>query len=332
MRDAGVWCVVSEVSSHALTLHRMIGIEADIAVFSNLTMEHREFHPTMEDYYDAKRRLFTQVLKPAGHACINVDDPAGGRLADELASLGRTVVRYGLSNPGCEVTARGIRASAEGTHFTLITPEGSVDVDSPLLGRFNVYNQLAAVSAVLHFRFPLDFIASALKTFSGTPGRLERIDEGQDFLALVDYAHTPDALLNVLETVRPIVRGKIITLMGCGGCRSREKREPMGRIAVLSSDFVVVTADNSRWEKTEDIIKDIEKGMVGHEDQYIVEPDRSLAILEAVRRAGPSDCVLLCGKGHEDTQTEQGQTRHFDDRSECRKAIRAVLGKSTNGE
>jgi UDP-N-acetylmuramoyl-L-alanyl-D-glutamate--2,6-diaminopimelate ligase len=332
MREAGVWCVVSEVSSHALKQYRMIGIEADVAVFSNLTLEHRELHPTMEDYYETKRRLFTQILKPAGNACINVDDPAGRHLAEELTAMRRQVIRYGLFSPDCEVTARDVRASSEGTRFTLVTPDGSVEVDSPLLGRFNVYNQLAAVSAVLHYRFPLDFIAAGLKTFSGTPGRLERIDEGQEFLALVDFAHSPDALLNVLETVRPIVQGKLITLMGCGGCRSREKRAPMGQIAVLNSDFVVVTADNSRLEKTEDIIEDIKKGMVGHEAQYMVEPDRSLAILEAVRRAGPSDCVLLCGKGHEDTQIEQGRTRHFDDRSECRKAIRTVLGRSTDGE
>jgi len=325
MRRDGVTHVVSEVSSHALVQHRMTAITAEAAVFTNLSFEHRELHPTQEDYYQAKRRLFFDHLRPAGLAVVNLDDPMGERLARDLSHA--TLVTYGFS-PRAAVRAEMPNYGPEGTGFLMLLGGKRFPVRTRLLGRFNVSNILAAAATSWGLGIPAEFIANAIEEVEGPPGRLERIDEGQDFSVFVDYGHTPDALDQVLTSLREVARGRIITLMGCGGNRSPEKRAPMGRIAAEKSDFVVVTSDNSRWEKTSDIIRQIEEGMTDYATRYMVEEDRGKAILEAVRRAQTDDIVLLAGKGHETGQTEQGETRPFDDRTESRRALRSLAGES----
>jgi UDP-N-acetylmuramoyl-L-alanyl-D-glutamate--2,6-diaminopimelate ligase len=324
MRRAGVTHVVSEVSSHALVQHRMTGVAAEAAIFTNLSFEHRELHPTQEDYYQAKRRLFFDYLRPAGLATVNIDDPLGERLAKELTDS--TLLTYGFSERAA-VRAEMVNSTASGSGFILRLGGKRFPVRTRLLGRFNVSNVLAAAATTWGLGIPPEFIARCLDDLEAPPGRLERIDEGQDFHVFVDYSHTPDALKQVITSLREIAPGRIITLMGCGGNRSPEKRAPMGRIAVENSDFVVVTSDNSRWEKTSDIVRQIEEGMTHHASRYMVEEDRSKAILEAVRRAESNDIVLLAGKGHETGQTEQGETRPFDDRSESRRALRRLIGE-----
>jgi UDP-N-acetylmuramoyl-L-alanyl-D-glutamate--2,6-diaminopimelate ligase len=323
MRRAGVTHVVSEVSSHALVQHRMTGVEAEAAIFTNLTFEHRELHPTQEDYYQAKRRLFFNHLRPAGLACVNIDDPMGERLAKELTHS--TLLTYGFSERAA-VRAEMVNGNASGSGFMLRLAGKCFPVRTRLLGRFNVSNILAAAGTAWGLGIPAEFIADSIEDLDGPPGRLERIDEGQGFQVFVDYSHTPDALLQVLTSLREVAPGRIITVMGCGGNRSPEKRAPMGRIAAENSDFVVVTSDNSRWEKTGDIVRQIEEGMTHHASRYMVEEDRAKAILEAVRRAEINDIVLLAGKGHETGQTEQGETRPFDDRTESRRALRRLIG------
>jgi len=322
MRQDGVTHVVAEVSSHALVQHRMVEVPAAAAAFTNLSSEHRELHPTEEDYYQAKRRLFTEVLRPGGLACINIDDPAGRRLAAEVRGV--RLLTYGFS-PEASIRATDTKFSMSGTAIEVLLPGERVRLRSGLLGRFNVANLLAAIGLAWGMGVPSDLIAEAVPELAAPPGRLERVDEGQDFWVFVDYAHTPDALEKTLGCLRAFAPAGIITVMGCGGERSREKRAPMGRIAAELSDFVVVTADNSRGESTSDIIRQIKEGMTSHESRYMVEEDRAQAILEAVRRAGPADIVFLTGKGHETGQTEQGQTRPFDDRIESRRALRKVL-------
>ena len=325
----GATHVVSEVSSHALSLHRMVGIRVRVAVFTNLSFEHREFHPDEEHYYQAKKRLFTEHLASGAGAVINMDDEAGRRLASELNTSHLRVIRYGRGNDA-EVRAREIELSAKGATFDIVSPAGRKTIQSPLLGDFNVSNVLAATAVALELEIPLESIARSIEGFEGVPGRLETIDEGQDFTVAVDYAHSPDALENVLRTIRGLAPARVITLMGCGGDRSPEKRAPMGRIAAELSDLVVVTADNSRSEKTRDIIEDIQEGMKGHESKILVEEDRAAAILQAIRCARTADFVLLSGKGHEATQTEGGVTRPFDDRIQSREALRKVLGKAVS--
>jgi UDP-N-acetylmuramoyl-L-alanyl-D-glutamate--2,6-diaminopimelate ligase len=322
MRRDGVTHVVSEVSSHALVQHRMSEVTAEAAVFTNLSLEHRELHPTEEDYYRAKRRLFTEVLRPAGLACINVDDSAGKQLSKELKDA--RLLTYGISQEA-SVQATEPHFSMRGTSFELILPGEQFQIHTGLLGNHNVSNLLAAIAVTWGMGIPASAIADAARDLAAPPGRLERIDEGQDFWVFVDYGHSPDALEKSLASLRMFAPGKIITVMGCGGERSAEKRAPMGRIAAENSDFVVLTSDNSRGEKAADIIRQIEEGIVNHETGYLVEEDRAKAILEAIRRAGPSDIVLLAGKGHETGQTEQGQTRPFDDRIESRRALRSLL-------
>jgi len=322
MRRDGVTHVVSEVSSHALTQHRMIGVPAAAAVFTNLSFEHRELHPTEEDYYRAKRRLFTEVLRPAGLACVNIDDPAGKRLAEEVP--GARLLTCGFAEEA-SIQARDPRFSTSGTSFELRIPGERLRIHSRLLGEFNVSNLLAAIGVTWGLGVPAALIAEAVPDLQAPPGRLERVDEGQDFWVFVDYGHTPDALEKTLRCLRAFAPRRIITLMGCGGERSPEKRAPMGRIAAEYSDFVVVTSDNSRGESTAEIIRQIKEGMIGYETRYMVAEDRAQAILEAVRRAGPADIVLLAGKGHETGQTEGGRTRPFDDRDESRRALSKVL-------
>ncbi|NPV71616.1 MAG: UDP-N-acetylmuramoyl-L-alanyl-D-glutamate--2,6-diaminopimelate ligase [Firmicutes bacterium] len=329
MRSCGSTHAVMEVSSHALELHRVAGTEFDVAVFTNLTQDHLDFHPTMEAYFRAKSILFESLggaysgAPKAGRkaAVINTDDPFGRRLCGLVKVQ---TVTYGLED-GAQFAARDIEMTARGNSFTLVWPGGSARFAMRLAGRFNVYNTLAAVAAAwVEGIDPLD-AREALQRHRGVAGRFELVDEGQEFAVAVDYAHTPDGLRNILEAARGVTRGRLICVFGCGGDRDRKKRPIMGEIAARLADFCVITSDNPRSEDPSAVIAEIEpgvrrggKGAGG----YAVEPDRKAAIELAVGMARPGDIVVIAGKGHETYQIFRDRTIYFDDREIAREALR----------
>jgi UDP-N-acetylmuramoyl-L-alanyl-D-glutamate--2,6-diaminopimelate ligase len=315
MVDRGDMACAMEVSSHALELRRADAIHFAVAVFTNLTQDHLDFHPTMEDYFLAKRRLFTEAA-PA-HAVINIDDPYGARLADELPGA----ITFALDR-GAAYRAVGVQTALHGTRFTLIAPDGELDVDSPLRGRFNVYNVLGAIAAARAIGVPPQHAVSAVQGAGLVPGRFQPVDEGQDFAVLVDYAHTPDSLQNVLETARELTAGRLHVVFGAGGDRDRGKRPLMGRIARDLADRVIVTSDNPRSEDPEAIIEEILAGS-GSEVDHLV--DRREAIELAISSARPGDVVVIAGKGHEQGQEfEGGRKIPFDDATVVREALRGA--------
>jgi UDP-N-acetylmuramoyl-L-alanyl-D-glutamate--2,6-diaminopimelate ligase len=316
MHDAGDTHCVMEVSSHALALGRADAIHWAAAIFTNLTQDHLDFHPTMEDYFTAKRRLFE--ASPAV-AIVNVDDPYGARLA---ASLGDTpVVTFGIDSPGAELRATEISGDFAGSTFVA----GGLALRSPLPGRFNVLNALGAVAAARALGVDDDTIIAALRDVQPVPGRFQPVEEGQDFAVLVDYAHTPDSLENVLAAARPLTSGRVVCVFGCGGDRDRGKRPLMGEIAARLADHTIVTSDNPRSEDPEAIVAEIMAGVAdGSETEAIV--DRRAAIERAISLAAAGDIVLVAGKGHEQGQElEGGRKLPFDDVSVVREALRARL-------
>jgi UDP-N-acetylmuramoyl-L-alanyl-D-glutamate--2,6-diaminopimelate ligase len=308
MVDAGLRYAVVETSSHALHQGRFQGISLATAVFTNLTQDHLDYHGTMENYLAAKAKLF-EMLPEDGFAVLNADDPASARLSDCSKAFD---VTYGLKNPA-DVTADVHSVSAGGTRLTLRTPAGSQEIFSPLTGNHNVYNVLAAAANAQSLGVGLSAICQGIESFTGVPGRLQRIDRGQPFTVLVDYAHTHDALQNVLEALLPLKNGgRMIVVFGCGGDRDRTKRPLMGAVVEQLSDLFWVTSDNPRTEDPDAIIRNIRAGLKGGKTCRI-EPDRRKAIHAALSSAQPGDIVLLAGKGHEDYQII-GTTRiHFDD-------------------
>ncbi len=324
MAGEAVQVVVMEVSSHALALHRVEECEFDTAVFTNITQDHLDFHAGMEEYLAAKSKLFAGLGRGARkpgpkRAVVNADDPAAPRIMETSTA---PVITYGLHNPA-HVTARNVRVTARGVSFTALLPGGSaVDLNLKLTGKFNVYNALAAVAAGFADNISPEAIKRGLEGVPGVPGRFELVDRGQDFAVIVDYAHTPDGLENVLATAREITGGRLITVFGCGGDRDRAKRPLMGKIAARLSDLAVVTSDNPRSEKPLAIIEDILAGVRAVEGaSYTVIPDRREAIREAVRRAGAGDVVVIAGKGHEDYQIVGERRLPFDDREEAAAAL-----------
>ncbi|MEW5761637.1 MAG: UDP-N-acetylmuramoyl-L-alanyl-D-glutamate--2,6-diaminopimelate ligase [Bacillota bacterium] len=310
MVDAGVANAVMEVSSHALALSRVEGCRFGAAVFTNLTQDHLDFHPTLEAYFAAKARLF-QGLPPAGLAVINCDDSWGRRLGG--LATGR-VVSYGLET-GCDVRAVDVSVRADGVAFGVESAWGNFPVRLRLTGMFNVYNALAAVACSLAQGFSPEEVAAGLAGLQGVPGRFERIDRGQDFTVIVDYAHTPDGLINVLQAARAIAAARLIVVFGCGGDRDRKKRPLMGEAAVRYADLAIITSDNPRTEDPLAIIDDIEAGARGVPGgRYLVEPDRRRAIRAALQIARCGDVVLVAGKGHEDYQIIGEKRLPFDDR------------------
>src|SRR3954454_12315126 len=285
MRDVGDEAVVMEVSSHALQLHRADAIHWDVAVFTNLTQDHLDFHPTMEDYFAAKRRLFEAGPRTA---VVNVDDAYGRRLAHEL----REAVTVGIDAPDAELRATNLESDATGSTFTL---DGTT-CRSPLPGRFNVLNVLCAIAAVRALGVDDDAIADALPHAARVPGRFEPVDEGQPFAVLVDYAHTPDSLDNVLRAARPLTQNRLIVVFGAGGDRDRAKRPLMGAVACERADVAIVTSDNPRNEAPEAIIGQILEGCGSGVE---VEVDRRAAIEKAVEMAEAGDVLVIAGKGHE---------------------------------
>lgn len=328
MRDAGADYAVMEVSSHALELGRVKGCRFRTALFTNLTQDHLDFHQTMEQYKAAKGLLFSRLgnefagsADERAYAILNADDEASAEYA-KLTSA--QVIRYGLGS-GADVRASDIRMTAQGTRFTVTAFGEQADIRMRLVGKFNVYNALGAISSTLVERIPLSAIANSLERVSVVPGRMETVEGAGDYLVVVDYAHTPDGLENALQTIREFCAGRLITVFGCGGDRDRSKRPLMGAIAARYSDYAIVTSDNPRSEPPEAIMREIEPGLVREgagADRYELIADRREAIHKAVEMASSGDVILIAGKGHEAIQSVGGVQLHFDDRLVAQEAIR----------
>ncbi|HEY6803981.1 MAG TPA: UDP-N-acetylmuramoyl-L-alanyl-D-glutamate--2,6-diaminopimelate ligase [Pyrinomonadaceae bacterium] len=319
--ELGCRTAVMECSSQAMDFHRCDELEYAVAVFSNLTRDHLDYHKTMENYWYAKQRLFDGRLgtRPKT-SVINIDDRYGLELAEKLEKEGLRVVRYAV-NGDAEITARNAEFSLNGMTFELTTPAGKREFHSPLVGPPHLYNTLAAIGSGLALGYSLDVVSNALAKCTGAPGRFERVMHDGDFSVVVDYAHTDDALLNVLRTAKEVVRGKIITVFGCGGDRDRSKRAPMGEAAGSLSDVVILTSDNPRTEDPERILCDAEEGIQKTGKPYRKIADRTDAINEAIAQAENGDLVLIAGKGHEDYQIIGRDTFHFDDKEVARAAL-----------
>jgi UDP-N-acetylmuramoyl-L-alanyl-D-glutamate--2,6-diaminopimelate ligase len=319
--DLGCRTAVMEASSQAMDFHRCDALEYSVAVFSNLTRDHLDYHKTMENYWYAKQRLFDGRLGSRPRvSVINVDDPYGIELAEGLRKEGLRVVSYAVKS-NAEVTARDAEFSLDGMRFNLKTPDGESEFHSPLVGPPHIYNTLAAVASGLALGYGLDVITRALEKCTGAPGRFERVEHAGDFAVVVDYAHSDDALLNVLRTAREVTKGKIITVFGCGGDRDPSKRAPMGEAAGSLSDVVILTSDNPRTEDPEKILADAEVGIQKTGKPYRKIADRRDAIHRAVSEASTNDLVLIAGKGHEDYQIIGREVFHFDDKEVAREAL-----------
>ena len=320
--EIGCKAAVMECSSQAMDFHRCDELKYEVAVFTNLTRDHLDYHKTMENYWYAKQRLFDGRLgsRPKT-SVINVDDAHGVELADRLEQEGLRVVRYGV-NAEADIMAREAEFSLNGMRFRLHTTEGEVDFQSPLVGPPHVYNTLAAVASGLALGYSLDVITKALEKCTGAPGRFERVPHDGEFAVVVDYAHSDDALLNVLRTAREVTKGRIITLFGCGGDRDRSKRAPMGEAAGSLSDVVILTSDNPRTEDPNQILCDAEEGIRKTGKPYEKIADRREAIHHAIEQARTDDLVLIAGKGHEDYQIVGREVFHFDDKEVAREALR----------
>jgi UDP-N-acetylmuramoyl-L-alanyl-D-glutamate--2,6-diaminopimelate ligase len=308
---------VMEVSSHALILHRADAIHFDVAIFTNLTQDHLDFHPTMEDYFQAKRLLFVagEGRHVPGTAVINVDDPYGARLAAELDDP----TTFALHSEAT-YRAHDVDTGFDGTYFGVETPDGPLEVRSPLRGEFNVYNALGALAAARTLGVPAETCVAALANAGQVPGRFETVDEGQPFAVLVDYAHTPDSLENVLRAARGLTQHRLRVVFGCGGDRDRGKRPLMGEIARRLADDVIVTSDNPRSEDPDAIIAEVLEGS-GHDVAH--DPDREAAIARALSEAQPGDVVVIAGKGHEQGQEfADGHKIPFDDGAVARAILR----------
>jgi len=316
--DGGATEAVMEVSSHALDQERTAGLTFDVAIFTNLTRDHLDYHHTMEDYFAAKRKLFESSPRVA---ILNVDDPYGVRLKAESSS--RLVYTYGLQQG--DFHANNLYMAPAGMRFTLVTPQGEVPLATRLTGKINVYNLLAASAAAMARGLSFEEVAQGAASLDFVPGRFQSVDCGQNFAVVVDYAHTDDALRNIIAVAREFVEkggGRVITLFGCGGDRDRSKRPLMGQAAGAGSDIVVLTSDNPRGEDPLAIIGQVLPGLSGTPATVIVEPDRRHAIELAIAQAQPGDLVLLAGKGHEKTQTIGERVIPFDDVAIAQQVLR----------
>jgi len=328
MVEGGLDAAVMEVSSHALALDRTSGCEYDVAVFTNLTQDHLDFHHTMDEYFESKLKLFSGLAggqKTGKRAIVNLDDPRGAAIR---AACPVPVWGYAIQSEA-DLKAERVRLSLAGTAFTAATPAGSFTVESRLVGEHNVYNLLGAIGVALHDGATIDQIHEATSRINNVPGRFERVSCGQDFTVVVDYAHTEDALVRLLTAAQTLKTNRIITVFGCGGDRDRGKRPKMGRAAVEYSDVVVLTSDNPRTEDPMAILREVEVGVREalarrSHVQYRLVPDRREAIGAAIREAHRGDMVLIAGKGHEDYQIIGTKKFHFDDREVAREAIQQL--------
>ncbi|OGP95152.1 MAG: UDP-N-acetylmuramoyl-L-alanyl-D-glutamate--2,6-diaminopimelate ligase [Deltaproteobacteria bacterium RBG_16_54_18] len=323
MVTEGIANAVMEVSSHALDQERVRGCHFDAAVFTNISPEHLDYHEDMDTYFAAKKRLFCEILpesEKAPWAIFNIDDPLVKDLPGELAS--RRILTYGLDQG--DVRVRQSNLSLKGTRAILATPSGTLAIETPLIGEYNLSNIMAATAVGIALDIPAEAIRHGIKDLSLVPGRMEQVGGGRPWV-LVDYAHKPEALEKSLQEIKRLTRKRVLVVFGCGGDRDRSKRAPMGRIGVLWSDLAIITSDNPRTEDPLQIIAEIERGAkeVSPPRDYLVIPDRKEAIKKAIALAGDEDCVLITGKGHEDYQIIGEQRFPFDDRQEARSALEA---------
>ncbi|MED4138482.1 UDP-N-acetylmuramoyl-L-alanyl-D-glutamate--2,6-diaminopimelate ligase [Priestia megaterium] len=320
MVEENVEVAMMEVSSHALDLGRVHGCDFDVAVFSNLTQDHLDYHHTMEDYRRAKGLLFAQLGNAYNHnrpkfAVLNADDAA---TEEYIKNTAATVITYGIDRDS-DIRATNIQITNSGTTFDLTTPTEKVHVEMKLIGKFSVYNVLAATASCLVSGIPLSVIVEEIKVLEGVSGRFEVVDAEQDFTVIVDYAHTPDSLENVLKTVKEFAKRNIYVIVGCGGDRDRTKRPIMARIAAEYSTQAILTSDNPRSEDPLAILKDMEEGL--DTDNYVTIADRAEAIRYAVETAHADDVIVIAGKGHETYQIIGKKVFDFDDREVARKMI-----------
>ncbi len=312
----GLKAAVMEVSSHALALKRIHGCTYSAAVFTNLTRDHLDFHQTMNKYFDVKRELFSH-LRDGGFAVLNTDDQYGQKLRD---SLPVKTISYGIDSPA-DIRAVDIKNEGGSVSLKILYCGRLYRLISDLIGSHNIYNMLAAFGVGVGSGIPADTVLKGLAGMQGVPGRFEKVEAGQDFLVLVDYAHTDDALSRAIRSARSLTRkGRVITVFGCGGDRDKGKRSKMGRVASWLSDYVIITTDNPRNEKTDSIFSEIRTGISRY--NYLVIPERARAIQHAVMITAPGDVVLIAGKGHEDYQEVYGSRLPFSDRETAIKAIR----------
>lgn len=319
-RDAGHTHAVMEVSSHALEQERVAGIEFTVGVFTNLTQDHLDYHKDMESYREAKLKLFERIEGEGRFTVVNREDPAASHF---IQASRVTCYTYGAKG-NCRAT--GIKMSAAGTRFQAHTPWGRAEIALNLVGRHNVSNALCAIAICGGLGVPMEQIAEGIGTLERVPGRFERVDSGQDFSVIVDYAHTDDGLKNVLEAAREVCKGRVLCVFGCGGDRDKGKRPKMGKVAGTLADFLIVTSDNPRSEDPERILLDIEVGVQNSGrkkyDDYAMVVDRTEAIRTAIGMAKSGDLVLIAGKGHEDYQIVGKERRHFDDREVARDILK----------
>ncbi|SJZ35478.1 UDP-N-acetylmuramoyl-L-alanyl-D-glutamate--2,6-diaminopimelate ligase [Selenihalanaerobacter shriftii] len=321
MVEEDVTHVVMEVSSHALALNRVDKIDFDVAIFTNITQDHLDFHDSFNDYLNAKAKLFTGLDDEDKTAIINIDDPNSDKI---LSASNGSVITYSIEKDA-NLKAKDITISPIGVNFLAEAFEEKVNLDLNLTGLFNVYNTLAALGAGISLNITLDDIQQGLEEVQGVAGRFEIVDEGQDFGVIVDYAHTPDSLQNILETAEDFVEGRVIVVFGCGGDRDKSKRPIMGQVATRLADFSIITSDNPRSEEPEDIINDIELGVKEInkkvEEDYVIIQDRAEAINYGIETARTGDLVFIVGKGHETYQILKDKTISFDDRQVAREAL-----------
>ncbi|GAC1636144.1 MAG: UDP-N-acetylmuramoyl-L-alanyl-D-glutamate--2,6-diaminopimelate ligase [Candidatus Acidiferrum sp.] len=319
IRDAGGKFAILEASSHSLMMDRLWGCHFQAAVFTNLTREHMDFHKTFEDYFAAKRRLFEGTgAGPAEVAVLNADDEYGPR----LRGIAKSTVTYGIEN-AADISAKKFQLNFSGLTFTAHTPNGKLQIASSLVGRINVYNILAAIGAAQALGLSNEVIEAGVKNLASVSGRFQQVALGQPFLVIVDYAHTDDALQNLIKTARELnSKGRVITLFGCGGGKDRTKRPVMGEVAGRLSDLTILTNDNPRQEDPLKIISDVVVGLQKTNGKYLIEPDREKAISIAIDEAREGDIVLLAGKGHEDYQALADTILPWDDREQARRALR----------
>lgn len=313
---------VMEVSSHALDQGRVDCVSFDVGIFTNITSDHLDYHKTAANYFEAKSKLFTK-LKEGAAAVLNNDDR---KVASLKSAIGKKVITYGVKKDA-DVKAGAVRTSLDSSRFVVSTPVGSFPVSTKLIGIHNVSNILAAITAAFALRIDLKDIKRGVESADFVPGRLESVDAGQPFKVFVDYAHTEDALYNILGLLKKTVERRILTVFGCGGNRDVQKRPLMGRVACALSDHVVVTSDNPRFEEPEAIVKNIECGVKGDYSNYDIVIDRRKAIEKALAIAAPGDIVLIAGKGHENYQIVKGKVVPFDDREVARGFLKALMAK-----
>ncbi|PIQ85837.1 MAG: UDP-N-acetylmuramoyl-L-alanyl-D-glutamate--2,6-diaminopimelate ligase [Candidatus Omnitrophica bacterium CG11_big_fil_rev_8_21_14_0_20_43_6] len=307
-----------EVSSHALDQERVGGINFSCAIFTNLTQDHLDYHKNFENYFQAKAKLFS-ALAPQAHTIINNDDQYGNRLKQLTKAK---IWTYAIKNKA-DLMAKNINFSITGTEFTLVTPGRKIRIKTKLIGRHNIYNILAAASWGLSEKLQICDIKSAIEKFENVPGRLQRVDCSPGLSIFVDYAHTPDALFNVISALRPLVKGKLVVVFGCGGERDKLKRPLMGRVVTELADFAVITSDNPRCEDPVQIIKDIQRGI--RKNNYCAAVDRRQAIRKGLSLIKKGDCLLLAGKGHEECQILKRKVVKFNDRKVVRECLKLMI-------